>query len=60
MYVICSLHFHSDIYSTDIIPSYIPVLVYFVSCISSAEGLLINITLRDMCIISLSIIVIKD
>ena len=59
MSVICSLHFHYDVQNTDLIPSYIPILVCFVSCISSAEGLLINITLRDICIILLPEIVNK-
>jgi hypothetical protein len=57
MSVICSFHFHSDIYNTDFfILSNIPVLVCSVSSINGAEGLLINITFRDMCIILLPII----
>jgi len=59
MSVSCSLHFHSDIYNIDLIPSYIPVLVFLVSCISSAEELLINVTLRDIYIMLQPIIVIK-
>ena len=56
---ICLFHFPSDIWNKDLIPSCIPFLVCFVSCINGAEGLLIIFTLRDIYINLLPIIIFK-